>query len=147
MTAEVTIKPITALAAQLTPEAANLILLIVNGVARRAALGDIRTAIAVATSLEKGLMSATDKESLDVVVTEIAKLLNPSSITIPSADTITVTGGRTMIVLTGTTPINNILGLTNNRPVYFYYPTGAGLTIKGESMKAGDSPLQLIQTA
>ena len=147
MTAEVTIKPINALSVQDNPEAINQILLIVNGVAKRASLGDIRLALAVATAVEKGLMSATDKAVLDITSTEVVKLLNPDAMTIPSADTITVTGGRTMVILTGTTPINIINGLTNNRPVYFYYPAGAGLTVKGASMKAGDPPLQIIQTA
>ena len=147
MTAEVTIKPITSLAAQETPEASNLILLIVNGVAKRANLEDVRMALAVATGVEKGLMSATDKQVLDVTTSEVVKLLNPEAMTIPSADTITVTGGRTMVILTGTTPINTINGLTNNRIVYFYYPAGAGLTLKGVAMKAGDPPLEVVQTA
>lgn len=147
MTAEVTIKPISALAAQAIPEAANLILLIVNGVAKKASLGDIRTALAVATSVEKGLMSATDKATLDTTSSEVSRLLNPEAVTIPSASTITVPAGKTMITLTGATSVNIINGLTNNRPVFFYYPAGAGLAIKGESMKAGDPPLQVIQTA
>lgn len=147
MTAEVNIKPVTALVSVATPEAANLILLIVNGVARKANLGDVRTALAVATSLEKGLMSATDKVTLDTTNAEVIKLLNPEAVTIPSASTITVPAGKTVITLTGATSVNVINGLTNNRPVFFYYPAGAGLTLKGESMKAGDPPLQVIQTA
>lgn len=147
MNAEVEIKTIPSLSAQDTPTATDLILLVVNGIAKRADLGDVRKALALATDTEKGLMSATDKSGLTAAIDNIAKLLTPTSVTIASAATITVPPNTLFVTITGTTTITTINGLANNRATWFYYPTGAGITIRGEDVKAGDPPLEIVGTA
>ena len=147
MNAEVEIKTLPSLDPRDTPDATDLLLLVVAGIAMRANLGDVRKALAVATDLEKGLMSAADKIALTTAVENISKILSPVSVTIASSATITLPPNTLFVTLTGTTAITTITGLSNNRPTWFFYPSGAGLTLLGESMKAGDPPLSVIGTA
>jgi len=147
MIAEVEIKTVTSLDPRDTPEASDLILLIVNGLAKRANLEDVRKALAVVTDLEKGLMSASDKVALTNAIANIAKLFGPTSITLASAASIAIPANTLFVTITGTTNITEVTGLANNRHTWFYYPTGAGLTILGEPVKALDPPLSLIGTA
>ena len=153
MNAEVNIKPINQLPVRNTPAEDDIVILIVDGVAYKAQLADALAVLPVATTLEKGLMSAADKIALNAATAAITTLnnqvsgiLNPTHATIASANTITVPAGVSFVTLTGTTTITAINGMTNYKPVWFAYPSGAGLTILGKSLRAGDPPYQVIQT-
>lgn len=151
MTANVEFTPITSLPST-APTATDILLLIVAGIAKQAQLGDVREALAVATAVEKGLMSAADKVNLNDVVTKLAAILSPVAVTIASASTINVPANTTFVILTGTTTITGITGLTTNRPCWFYYPSGAGVTLQltgvnTTTLVAGDAPIEIIQTA
>ncbi|MEI6870661.1 MAG: hypothetical protein WCL08_00125 [Verrucomicrobiota bacterium] len=139
--------PISSLPVQATPTGTDLTVLLVNGVAKQAALANLRMALDVATEIEKGLMSATDKGILDLIAPQVAAILAPTTYTIASAATISVPTNATFVVLTGTVAITNIIGLTTGHPCDFYYPTGIGLTFLGNPVQAGDAPLTVIQTA
>lgn len=146
MNATVQIQPITNLPVDANPSATDVLLLIVAGVAQQANLGNILPALAIATETTKGLLSAADKLALDQVVAQMVTILAPTPINILSAPTISIPYGTNTVILSGTTPVTNITGLTNNFPVRFYYPTGAGLTFMGYPVVAGDAPLEVIQT-
>lgn len=147
MIAEVEVKTVTSLPVQAIPTATDLILLVIAGIAKKAALGDVRLALDIATNIEKGLMSAGDKSNLTAVLASVAKVLSPPGVTIASSATIIIPPETYFVTITGTTTITAITGLVNNRPTYFYYPAGAGLVLLGESVKAGDPPYAVVGTA
>lgn len=138
---------ITSLAEQSPVTATDVLLLMVEGIAKKATVGGVREALPVATSVAKGLMSASDKQSLEDLIYEMSQLLTPPAVTIASGSTITVPTGAKFVTLTGTTSVTAVNGLVNNRSVLFYYPVGAGLTFLGHPIKEGDAPLEVVQTA
>lgn len=146
-TALVQIQPVTGLPSDTTPSATDILLLIVAGVAQQAQLGNILPALAIATESTKGLLSAADKVSLDTLVAQVASILAPQPVTIATSGTINIPFGTSFVILTGTTTVTSITGMTNNYPVFFYYPSGGGLTFLGQPVQAGDPPLQVLSTA
>lgn len=138
--------PIPSLPPQATPLSTDLLLLVSGGLAVQATLGSILSALAVATSSSKGLMSATDKLVFDQTVQDVVNLIAPSAVTIASAASITVPAGKYFIIITGTTEITNITLPVKGVPFMFYYPAGAGITILGSPVQALDAPLQIIDT-
>lgn len=138
--------PIPSLPSQDTPEAVDLLLLMVGGVANKATLGSILSALAVATTGSKGLMSATDKVVLDTNTTNLNNLVNAVSQALPASATLIVPSGKYFITLSGTTEVTNLVLPTKNITYYIWYPTGAGVTVMGQPIEAGDPPLEFIDT-
>lgn len=147
MNAEVEIKTLSSLDPRGTPVATDLIMVMAAGLAKKLDLGDVRIALAVATATEKGLMSATDKSILGRLNTEVGNLYTPQNITLASATSLALPPDTLFVTVTGTTEITSIANLASNRPTYINYPTGAGIVILGETVKAGDPPLAVIDTA
>lgn len=138
--------PIPSLPVQNPPLPIDLILLVSGGVAYQAALGNILSALAVATTLSKGLMSATDKLTLDQLTQDVVHLIAPLAVTIASAASITVPAEKYFVIITGTTTITSITLPVKGVTFSFYYPAGAGVTIIGNPVQAGDAPLQIQDT-
>jgi hypothetical protein len=136
-----TTKTITSLPSASTPAAADIALILVNGIAHQTTLNALLSAFSVATTSAKGLMSAADKAALDAIIVQLATMKFLQGATIASASTVTlpsVEGAYTVITFTGTTPITTINGLVAGRIYAFSYPSGAGLTILGTAYAAGD---------
>lgn len=139
--------PITSLPADTTPAAGDFMVMISGGLAYKVDVPNLRKAIDIVTVLAKGLMSATDKVALDDASTKLSSIFNPVAASIPSAASIAIPALATFVVITGTTTVTTVTGVTNYRPVFLYYPVGAGIIILGNVVQAGDPPLRLTQTA
>lgn len=133
-----TTQPVNSLPEATTANAADITILVQGGVYKKATLTAFTTGLPEANTLNKGLMSSVDKQSLNLAIEQISNLVAPPSAPIISAATITVPSGRYVITLSGTTNITSVNGLVPRVKYVFSYPTGAGLTFLGEQMLAGD---------
>lgn len=147
MSEELILTPITGLDEDTVPALGDSMVIISGGIAYRVDPANLRKALDVVTVSDKGLMSSSDKNSLNDLVEKMLAIYNPVPVTVASAASVNIITGTTFVIITGTTAITTITGLTTGRPVYFYYPTGAGIVIMGNPVKAGDAPLRITQTA
>lgn len=126
------------------PEAASLsgpdVLPVVSGgVTKKVRADALGGALPVATTLEKGLMSAADKAALTQAQLNITELQGrPYSAVVESASIISIPDGVNIIILTGSTNIATVVGALDYRTYTFAYPVGAGLNLLGVNMVAGD---------
>jgi hypothetical protein len=133
-----TAKPVGSLPLATTSSGTDILILVVGGVYHKINLADLIQGLPAATTSTRGVMTATDKANLTGLLTQVSQVVAPISTPIVSEDTITIPAGSYHITLTGTTTINNIVGLVPRQTYAFSYPSGAGLTLRGEQMKAGD---------
>lgn len=121
-----------------TPAASDVIPVVSGGSTKKLQLQNIRSALPVATTLEKGLLSAQDKQSLAEMLADIAELQGrPYVATVASASVISVPDGVNILILTGSTSIASVVGAKDYNTYTFYYPTGPGLDLLGVAMTAG----------
>ena len=142
-----TTKTITSLPIADVPAATDVALILVNGTAKQTQLNALLLAFSVATSANKGLMSAADKASLDAIIVQLATMKFLQAVNIASAATVSLPsaeGAYTVVTFTGTTPITTINGLVAGRVYVFNYPSGAGLTFLGTNYASGDVYILLI---
>jgi len=136
-----TTKPATALPAATTVLGSDLIVIVKGGIFYRTTAAELISGLPAATDSTKGIMVATDKLALTTLSTQMSSILAPPSTAIASAASITVPAGRYHITLSGTTEVTTVVGMTPRVPYSVSYPSGAGLTFMGETMKAGDTLL------
>jgi hypothetical protein len=133
-----TTQPVNSLPAAISAIPSDIAILVQNGTYKKSTIAIFTTGIPEASTVEKGAMSAVDKQTLNLLVEQLSNLIAPISTPIASAGTITVPNGRFVITLSGTTNITLVSGLVPRVRYVFSYPTGTGLTFLGEQMLAGD---------
>jgi hypothetical protein len=133
-----TLQPVNSLPAATIANSTDIAVLVQNGTYKKSTLTVLVTGLPEANTGDKGLMSAIDKQTLNLTVEQISNLVAPVSTPIVSAATIAIPSGRYVITLSGTTTINSVTGLVPRVRYVFSYPTGTGLTFLGEPMLAGD---------
>lgn len=136
-------QPFSSLPSTAGSTGADELLIVIGGVYHRIPVAGLRDALPIATTSYRGMLSAADKQNLDNILSQVSALIAPQTTPIVAASSITVPANRYFITLSGTTEITQILGMTPRKPYTFYYPSGAGVTIMGNKMLAGDV-LQLI---
>ena len=127
-------QPISGLPLSTNPSGVDIFLLQIAGVLHRAELANLVKGLPVASTLEKGLMSAADKAALNQIILDLASATTYQTVTVASASTValpTISGLITVVTFTGTTTVTNITGLVSNRLYIFRYPSGL---CKGESV-------------
>ena len=133
-----TLQPINSLPTASPAQQSDITVLIQGGIYKKVTLSGLVNAFPDATIITKGLMSAIDKQTLNLTVEQISNLVAPVSTPVASASIIAVPSGRYFITLSGTNEITGITGLVPRVKYVFSYPTGVGLTFLGEPMLAGD---------
>ncbi len=133
-----TLQPVNSLPAATGATTSDVAVLVQSGIYKKATLSVLVTGLPEASTIAKGLMSATDKQTLNLTIEQISNLVAPVSTPIASAGTIAIPSGRYIITLSGTTEITSVTGLVPRVRYVFSYPTGTGLTFLGEPMLAGD---------
>jgi len=121
-----------------TPSASDVLPIVSGGATVKVQAQNLRSALPVATTTEKGLLSAADKVALDAATIAVASLQNhPVNSTVASASTISIPNGADTVILTGTTNVAAIVDAIPYKSYTFYYPSGAGLQLLGVTMSAG----------
>lgn len=133
------LQPVNSLPVATTASNTDITILVQSGIFKQSTLTVLANGLPEASTLSKGLMSASDKSNLGLVIEQISNLVAPVSTPIASAATIVIPSGRYVITLSGTTTITAVTGLVPRVRYVFSYPTGAGLTFLGEQMLAGDT--------
>jgi hypothetical protein len=126
------------------PATTDLLPVVNAGVTKKVTLENLTAGQPIATTINKGLMSAADKVLLTQLGVDVTTLVNaPAVVTVASAATITLpnSGKVDVIVLTGTTTITDVQGVVNYRLYTFHYPSGAGVNLLGNPLVAGQSLL------
>lgn len=133
-----TTQPVNSLPAATTANVSDIAILVQNGTYKKITLELLKDGLPEASTVSNGLMSAIDKQTLNLTVEQISNLIAPVSTPIASSATITIPSGKYVITLSGTTNITVVNGLVPRVRYVFNYPTGTGLTFLGEQMLAGD---------
>jgi hypothetical protein len=112
----------------------------------KVALSQLVKVIPEATLLAAGLMSAEDKATLDSVAEDVTTLVNaPTIATVASASQITVPDDANVVVITGSTDINSILGGVDFRNYLFYRFEAGTIQVLGRALSTA-TPLLLLKT-
>ena len=129
---------ITNLPAQDVVNPADIVLLVDGSENKKAPVSQLVEGMPLATTAQKGLMSAADKTALAAAQTQIAALGGVVTANIASATTITLPTGINGIILSGTTTVVSVANAAPFKKYFVAYPTGAGVTVFGTPMVAGD---------
>ena len=123
-----------------TPGAGDVLPIVSSGATMKVQAQNLRAAIPVASTTDKGLMSAADKTSLGQAQADIANLqAYPVIASAVSASTLAIPNGSDVVILLGATNIVTILEAKSYHTYTFHYPSGPGLSFLGVAMSAGDT--------
>jgi hypothetical protein len=104
----------------------------------------LRDALPVASTSQKGLMSSSDKNTLNTATQNITSLRGEASANIVATSTVVVPEGVKNIYFVGATPITNIASASAGNRSYFVHAGSGTVTVLGVPLSVGDTPLHVV---
>ena len=116
----------------------DLVLLVDGAENKQAPVAQLIEGMPVATTVQKGLMSAADKAAFATLQSQVLVQTGVVTSAVVAAATIALPSGINGIILSGTTTVTAVTGASPFKLYFASYPTGAGVTFLGTPMVAGD---------
>jgi hypothetical protein len=115
-----------------TPSPTAVVPIVQGGNTGKITLADLARVIPAATLSAAGLMSSSDKQTLDDVVGAVSVLTNdPVVVSVESRQTITIPTGAKVVSLTGDSDVGVVLGGVPFETYIFYRESGPPITVLG----------------